>query len=66
MLILLEKPWAHAGNEWDSSRVGVGKHTRVPSSKYMHYIPQECMYVSRVNGRIISMVLKLVYYMKMG
>ena len=44
------------GNEWDSSRVWCGQ-TRKGSSKYMYYIPRECMYVSRVNGRIISLAL---------
>jgi hypothetical protein len=35
---------ARAGNEWDG--LSVGKRARVPKCKYMHYIPEKCMYVS--------------------
>jgi hypothetical protein len=33
-----------AGNKWDG--LSVGKRMRVPKCKYMHYIPEKCMYVS--------------------
>ena len=48
-ILLLKKPGAHSGNEWNWARYAVGKSARVPDSMYIYI--EKCMYVC-MNGMI--------------